>query len=114
MSILYLLTAPPPIFEGTDAVLQDVAALRAAFGGEIVNLSPPGSSIPRFPRQLCGLHKIAEIKRLEGKCKINHIFFLFPLPFSGLAHASQSDLLHGHCHIRPQRGSHATLHNCCN
>ena len=81
MSILYLLTAPPPIFEGTDAVLQDVAALRAAFGGEIVNLSPPGSSIPRFPRQLCGLHKIAEIKRLEGKCKINHIFFSFPYPF---------------------------------
>jgi glycosyltransferase involved in cell wall biosynthesis len=81
MSILYLLTAPPPAIAGTDAVLQEVAALRAAFQGEIVNLSPLKSSTRRFPKQLYGLHKIREIKGLESRCRINHLFFSFPYPF---------------------------------
>jgi glycosyltransferase involved in cell wall biosynthesis len=81
MSILYLLTAPPPAIAGTDAVLQEVVALRGAFQGEIVNLSPLKSSTRRFPKQLYGLHKIREIKNLESRCKINHLFFSFPYPF---------------------------------
>jgi glycosyltransferase involved in cell wall biosynthesis len=81
MSILYLLTAPPPPIEGTDAVFQEVAALRGALQGETVNLCPLKSSTRRFPKQLYGFHKTRQIKDLEQRCKINHIFFSFPYPF---------------------------------
>ena len=81
MSILYLLTAPPPPFEGTDAVHQDVAALRDAFDGKLLNISPVETSTRRFPKQLFGLHKIRELRYLESQCKINHVFFSMPYPF---------------------------------
>jgi glycosyltransferase involved in cell wall biosynthesis len=81
MSILYLLTAPPPPIDGTDAVFREVAALRGALQGETVNLCPLKSSTRRFPKQLYGFYKILEIKNLETRCKINHIFFSFPYPF---------------------------------
>lgn len=81
MSILYLLTAPPPPIEGTDAVLQEITALRASFQSEIANLSPLKTSTRRFPKQLFGFHNIRELKRLERRCRINHIFFSFPYPF---------------------------------
>jgi glycosyltransferase involved in cell wall biosynthesis len=81
MSILYLLTAPPPPFEGTDAVFQEVAALRDAFQGEIINLSPLKSSTRRFPKQLYGFHRVREIKQLESQCDVSHLFFPFPYPF---------------------------------
>ena len=38
----------------------------------------PARQYPASPGNCAGLHKIAEIKRLEGKCKINHIFFSLP------------------------------------
>jgi glycosyltransferase involved in cell wall biosynthesis len=81
MSILYLLTAPSPSIEGTDAVFRDVAALRDAFQGETLNLSPLKTSTRRFPKQLYGFNKIREIKALESRCTINHLFFSFPYPF---------------------------------
>lgn len=81
MSIRYLLTAPPPPIEGTDAVFQEVTALRAAFQSEIANLSPLKTSIRRFPKQLFGFHNIRELKRLERRCRVNHLFFSFPYPF---------------------------------
>jgi glycosyltransferase involved in cell wall biosynthesis len=81
MSVLYLLTAPPPPFEGTDAVYRDVAALRDAFQGETLNLSPLKTSTSRFPKQLYGFNKVREIKALESRCRINHLFFSFPYPF---------------------------------
>jgi glycosyltransferase involved in cell wall biosynthesis len=81
MSILYLVTAPPPPFEGTDAVFQDVGVLRDAFQGEIVNLSPLTSSTRRFPKQLFGFHNLLAIKELETRCTINHVFFSFPYAF---------------------------------
>jgi glycosyltransferase involved in cell wall biosynthesis len=81
MSILYLVTAPPPAIAGTDAVLREVAALRDAFQGEIINLSPLTSSTQRFPKQLYGLHKVRELRSTERRCRINHVFFPFPYPF---------------------------------
>ena len=49
MSVLYLLTSPTPVIEGTDAVFQEVEALRASVGGETLNLNPrkkPGAFFP--------------------------------------------------------------------
>jgi glycosyltransferase involved in cell wall biosynthesis len=81
MSILYLLTTPPPALEGTDAVFQDVASLRQRFQGDVINLSPLKSSIRRFPKQLYGFHNILEIRNLERRSKLNHVFFSYPYPF---------------------------------
>jgi glycosyltransferase involved in cell wall biosynthesis len=80
MSILYLLTGPPPVFEGTDAVLQEVDALCQAFGGKILYLNPLSTSTRRFPKQLLGLHKIGAIRQLERECRINHVYFPAPYP----------------------------------
>ena len=67
--------------DGTDAVFQEVAALRRAWHGETVNLCPIKKSTVRFPKQLYGFHKIREIKSLERQCTFNHIFFSFPYAF---------------------------------
>jgi glycosyltransferase involved in cell wall biosynthesis len=79
MSILYLLTAPPSVFEGTDAVLQEVDALYQAFGGKILNINPLRASTRHVPKQLLGLHRIKTIRELERQCKINHLYF--PTPY---------------------------------
>src|SRR5262245_7772895 len=75
MSVLYLLTTPPPIMEGTDAVLQEVEALRHAFDGEIVNLFPFKQPNRPFPIELYGFHSIRRLRKLERRCKLNHLYF---------------------------------------
>lgn len=80
MPILYLVTAPPPVMEGTDAVLEEVAALRAAFGGELVNLFPLSRPTSLVPPQLYGWHKLAVLRELERSCKLAHLFYSLPYP----------------------------------
>jgi glycosyltransferase involved in cell wall biosynthesis len=77
MSILYLLTAPSPRIPGTDAVFQEVAILQRAFAGVAVNLFPLRSPNSRFPKWLYGLHRLGELRRLEARCRLNHIYFPF-------------------------------------
>jgi glycosyltransferase involved in cell wall biosynthesis len=81
MSVLYLLTAPPPPFAGTDAVYQDVAILRDAFPGEVINLAPVKSSVHRVPKQFYGFHKIRQIRAAERRCEVNQLFFSLAYPF---------------------------------
>lgn len=81
MSILYLLTAPAPSIEGTDAVFQDIAVLRRTFTGAVINLNPLKSSRHRYPKQFFGFHKIPDIRRLERQHTVNHVFFGDAYPF---------------------------------
>ena len=81
MPVLYLLTSPAPIIEGTDAAFQEVSALRAAFNGETVNLCPGAIPGRPFPPQLFGFHRLPEIRRLERRCEINHVFHSVPYRF---------------------------------
>ncbi len=78
-----MLTSPEPVMEGTDAVFQEVAILRAAFNGDALNLFPLRKPSSRFPRQLYGLHKIPVIRRHERRCTLNHLYFpslyMFPV-----------------------------------
>lgn len=75
MSILYLLTFPEPVLEGTDAVWQDVAALQKAFGGARINLFPFKKPTRFLHVYLYGLHQIKSIRSQEkNQLKINHIF----------------------------------------
>jgi glycosyltransferase involved in cell wall biosynthesis len=81
MSILYLLTAPPPIMKGTDAVFKEVAALRDAFRGDIVNLFPLKRPSSLFPKPLYGFHNIVDVRQAQSRCKLNHLYFSVPYPF---------------------------------
>lgn len=56
MSVLYLLTVPPPAIEGTEATLQEVSALQSAFAGKSVNLFPLKHPSGLLPKWLYGLH----------------------------------------------------------
>jgi glycosyltransferase involved in cell wall biosynthesis len=85
MRVLYLLTSPQPILEGTDATFQDVSALKAAFDGESVNLCPWATPGRPYPPQLFGFHRLAEIRRLERHCRINHVFHSTPYKFPVLS-----------------------------
>ncbi len=79
MSVLYLLTSPEPVLEGTDAVFQEVASLQSAFHGRSVNLFPLSRPSSRFPRSLYGLHKLRSIRRLEQDHRLNHVYS--PVPY---------------------------------
>lgn len=81
MSVLYLLTAPPPPIEGTDAVFQEVAALRAAFQGDTFNLFPFAHPSGRFPKWLYGLHAVGRLRAREGAHRLNHVYFAVPYVF---------------------------------
>ena len=85
MPVLYLLTSPPPIIKGTDAAFQEVSALATAFTGETVNLSPWATPGRAYPPQLFGFHRLPEIRRLERRCEINHVFHSVPYRFPVLS-----------------------------
>jgi glycosyltransferase involved in cell wall biosynthesis len=75
MSVLYLLTFPEPVLEGTDAVWQDVEALQKAFGGTRINLFPFKKPTKFLHVSLYGLHRIKSVRSQENnQLKINHIF----------------------------------------
>ena len=82
MRVLYLMTAPPPAVEGTDAVLQEAEMLRARFGGEVAHLALSSRPWARFPRPLYGLHILRSLKRLERQVDLHHLYHaeLFPFP----------------------------------
>ena len=81
MSVLYLLTSSEPIIEGTDATFQEVSALAAAFDGDTINLCPRRIPGRPFPPQLFGFHKLRQIRKLERRCEITHVFHSIPYPF---------------------------------
>lgn len=74
MSPLYYVTSPRPRVPGTDAVFQDVDALRARFGGEVQPLYPfrrPG--LP-WPWVLSGLWALRGLRHREGAVSLHHVF----------------------------------------
>ena len=82
MSVLYLLTSSAPIIQGTDATFQEISALQNEFNGEVVNLCPRSIPGRRFPPQLLGFHKLVEIRRLERRYEVTHVYHsvLYPFP----------------------------------
>ena len=73
-TILYILTSPQPILEGTDAVFQEVANLQQATKGNSINIFPLKKPNSFFPRFLYGWHKLKELKRKEEGVQLNHIY----------------------------------------
>ncbi len=83
MNILFHLTAPPPPVPGTDAVVQELEALRARFGGALLPLYPLRRPSRWFPKPLYGLHQLRALRRLEPTCDLHHFSFgtLYPFPW---------------------------------
>lgn len=75
MRIAYHLTAPPPRVAGADAVHQEVEALRARFGGEVVNLFPLSNPARWFPKALYGRHLGDRLRELDDAVDLHHVYF---------------------------------------
>ncbi len=82
MSVLFLLTTPPPVMPGTDAVVQEVELLRSRFGGDVVWLRPSWRARAWYPTSLLGLHRWRALRRGDGQVDVCHVYApqLFHLP----------------------------------
>lgn len=82
MRVLYHLTIPQPLAPELDAIVQEVEALRAAAGGEIIYVNPTRYHGSRFPERLYGLHRLPDLLRRETDIDVHHIYnarpYLFP------------------------------------
>jgi len=83
MNILYHLTSPWPRIPNTDAVFQEVDALRRRFGGDILQLYPLRRPSRIFPKQLYGIHQFRALRRLEETAALHHLYYatLYPFPW---------------------------------
>lgn len=83
MKILYHLTVLPPPMPESEALSQEITALRNHFGGELIYLNPNIASPIYLPRLLFGFHKLRYLRRLESRLDLHHIYnpdaFPFPL-----------------------------------
>jgi len=82
MRISYLMTAPPPAVPGTDAVIQEAEWLCSRLGGDLTYLFPFSSPRPHFPRAFYGFHHLGELRELDRRADLHHVFHaeLYPFP----------------------------------
>lgn len=83
MNILYHLTSPWPRIPGTDAVLQEMDALRGRYGGTILQLYPLRQPSRIFPKRLYGIRQAKALRRLEPDADLHHFYYatLYPFPW---------------------------------
>ena len=81
MKILYHLPILPPQMPEAEALSQEIAALRAVFGGEIVYLNPNAHSPVYLPRLAFGWHKLRRVRQRETRCDLHHFFNPDPFPY---------------------------------
>ncbi|MFH1477155.1 MAG: glycosyltransferase [Verrucomicrobiota bacterium] len=84
MNILYHLTMPSPPIPGTDAVFQEIEALRRRFGGECLQFYPLRRPSRIFPRQLYGLGRLRALCRREPEVDLHHLYYATLYPFHWL------------------------------
>lgn len=72
--IQYLHTTPAPPMGGTDALYNEILALRQTFGGSIASLYPFARPSSRYPAFLFGLHRLAALRRGAAQASLNHLF----------------------------------------
>ena len=81
MKIMYHLPILPPKMPQAEAVLQEIAALRKHFGGDLVYVNPNQSCPLYIPRLLFGFHKLPELQRREAHLHLHHFYNPDPFPF---------------------------------
>jgi len=81
MNILYHLTVLPPKMPEAEAMSQEISALRAHFGGDLVYLNPNQFSPVYIPRLLFGFHKLKELWAREANLQMHQVYNPDPFPF---------------------------------
>lgn len=81
MNILYQLATLPPKFPAGEAIIQEINALRANFGGEIMYVNPNQRALGFIPRLLFGFHQLKEIRKREAGLDFHHFYNPDPFPF---------------------------------
>jgi glycosyltransferase involved in cell wall biosynthesis len=81
MAVLYHLTVLPPKMPEAEAMSQEISALRAHFGGELVYLNPNQYSPFYVPRLLFGLHMLKQVRAKEASHQIHQLYNPDPFPF---------------------------------
>lgn len=81
--VLYHLTVPRTARPQLDAVVQEVDALRARFGGEVMYVNPARRPGSRWPERLYGLPQLPRLLRRETGIDAHHIYnpHLFAFPY---------------------------------
>jgi glycosyltransferase involved in cell wall biosynthesis len=80
-NILYHLTTLPPRMPACEALSQEIAALRAHFGGDLVFLNPNQGSPIYLPRIVFGLHQLRDLRAREARFDLHHLYNPDPFPF---------------------------------
>lgn len=81
MKVLYHLPVLPPKLPQAEALSQEIAALQAAFGGQLNYVNPNGR-FPRYaPRLLFGLHQLQRLWRQETAVDLHHFYNPDPFPY---------------------------------
>ena len=81
MNVLYHLTILPPKMPECEAISQEIGALRAHFGGNLIYLNPNQRSPFYVPRLLFGFHRLGLLRRLESEVHLHHLYNPDPFPF---------------------------------
>lgn len=81
MNILYHVSTLPPKIPQTEAITQEITALRGHFGGDVVYVNPNQQSLLYIPRLLFGFHKLKELRSREANLHLHHFFNPDPFPF---------------------------------
>ncbi len=84
MNISFLMTSPEPAWPEADAVFQEVAALRAAWGGTTLNLFPLARPNRWFPRAWYGRHCRAALAAADAGADVHQVYYATLCPFPAL------------------------------
>jgi glycosyltransferase involved in cell wall biosynthesis len=81
--VLYHLSSPLPPVTGTDAVVQEIDALRGRFGGDLNVLYPFRRPGRHWPRALYGLQRLRALRVEEAKIDLHHVYgpdlYIYPV-----------------------------------
>ncbi len=81
MNILYQVTILPPKLPAGEAITQEINALRARFGGEVVYVNPNQYTPLFIPRLLFGFFQLKQLQMREGNLDLHHLYNPDPFPF---------------------------------
>lgn len=81
MTVLYSLPLLPPKLPQAEALFQEITALRAYFGGELLYLNPNQHSPIYIPRLLFGFHRLRTLWAKEQHIDLHHFYNPDPFPF---------------------------------
>jgi len=81
MNVLYHVTTLLPEMPQAEAITQEITALQARFGGDVVYVNPNPQSPLYVPRLLFGFHKLRELQSREVSFQLHHLYNPDPFPF---------------------------------